>query len=179
VPGAEITSFGPEGRRWSLPQEEAARQAIASLRGYVYQLHQSAAAWINLPENDQLYLEVAEDFAQIAQAPERLDEVLNATQIKDTRESGSVTLNSADVQAAIRHLFDLQEANRGRIVRLTFLTTSPIGVERKAPLASGEGGEPRRYVIFQMAEVAIARQMFQEILRLIAELRPQPPPALA
>jgi Transposase DDE domain group 1 len=36
-----------------------------------------------------------------------------------------------------------------------------------------------RYVIFQMAQVAIARQMFQEILRLIAELRPQPPPALA
>jgi Transposase DDE domain group 1 len=35
-----------------------------------------------------------------------------------------------------------------------------------------------RYVIFH-AEVAIARQMFQEILRLIAELRPQPPPALA
>jgi hypothetical protein len=36
-----------------------------------------------------------------------------------------------------------------------------------------------RYVIFQMAEVAIARQMFEEILRLIAELRPQPPPAPA
>jgi len=36
-----------------------------------------------------------------------------------------------------------------------------------------------RYVMFQMAEVAIARQMFQEILRLIAELRPQPPPAPA
>src|SRR3989449_11393573 len=35
------------------------------------------------------------------------------------------------------------------------------------------------YVVFQMAEVAIPRQMFQEILRLIAELRPQPPPALA
>jgi hypothetical protein len=39
--------------------------------------------------------------------------------------------------------------------------------------------EKRRYVIFQMAEVAIARQTFQEILRLIAELWPQPPPALA
>jgi hypothetical protein len=36
-----------------------------------------------------------------------------------------------------------------------------------------------RYVVFQMAEVAIARQMLQEILRLIAELRPRPPPALA
>ena len=36
-----------------------------------------------------------------------------------------------------------------------------------------------RYVALQMAEVAIPRRMFQEILRLIAELRPRPPPALA
>jgi Transposase DDE domain group 1/Transposase DDE domain len=36
-----------------------------------------------------------------------------------------------------------------------------------------------RYVAFQMAEVAIPRQMFQEILRLIAELRPKPPLAPA
>jgi Transposase DDE domain group 1 len=36
-----------------------------------------------------------------------------------------------------------------------------------------------RYVAFQMAEVAIPRRLFQEILRLIAELRPQPPPAPA
>jgi hypothetical protein len=35
-----------------------------------------------------------------------------------------------------------------------------------------------RYVIFQMAEVAIPRH-FQEILWLIAELRPKPPPAPA
>jgi hypothetical protein len=31
-----------------------------------------------------------------------------------------------------------------------------------------------RYVAFQMAEVAIPQQMFQEILQLIAELRPPP-----
>src|ERR1700676_462955 len=36
-----------------------------------------------------------------------------------------------------------------------------------------------RYVAFQMAEVAIPRQMFQEILWLIAELRPKPPPSPA
>jgi hypothetical protein len=36
-----------------------------------------------------------------------------------------------------------------------------------------------RYIAFQMAEVAIQRQMFQEILRLITKLRPQPPPAPA
>ena len=36
-----------------------------------------------------------------------------------------------------------------------------------------------RYLVFQMAEVAIPRQVFQEILRLIGELRAQPPPAPA
>jgi hypothetical protein len=36
-----------------------------------------------------------------------------------------------------------------------------------------------RYVTFQLAEVAIPQQMFREILRLIAELRPQPPPVPA
>src|SRR6476661_5155669 len=32
-----------------------------------------------------------------------------------------------------------------------------------------------RYVAFQMAEVAVPRTLFAEILRLIAELRPPPP----
>jgi hypothetical protein len=35
------------------------------------------------------------------------------------------------------------------------------------------------YVIFQIAEVAIPRQMFQKILRLIAQLRPKSVPAPA
>ena len=36
-----------------------------------------------------------------------------------------------------------------------------------------------RTIAFQMAEVAHSRHMFQEILQLIAELRPAPPPAPA
>ena len=34
-----------------------------------------------------------------------------------------------------------------------------------------------RYVTFQMAEVAVPRQMFKDILRLIAQLRAPPAPA--
>jgi hypothetical protein len=34
-----------------------------------------------------------------------------------------------------------------------------------------------RYVIFQMAEVVVPRQMFQEILSLFARLRAPPAPA--
>ena len=34
-----------------------------------------------------------------------------------------------------------------------------------------------RYVIFQMAEIAVPKELFQEILRLIDGLRPRPAPA--
>jgi len=34
-----------------------------------------------------------------------------------------------------------------------------------------------RYVVFQMAEVAVSRQLFADILRLIARLRVPPLPA--
>jgi hypothetical protein len=36
-----------------------------------------------------------------------------------------------------------------------------------------------RYVAFHMAEVRISQQMLQDILWLIAELQPQPPPVPA
>ena len=55
----------------------------------------------------------------------------------------------------------------------------PRGESLKEKLIKIGAKSHGRYVIFQMAEVAIARQMFQGILRLIAELRPQPPPAPA
>ncbi len=125
---------------WTVPEEDIARQAIAPLRGYVYQLHRSAAAWISLKSEDLLHLEVAEDYSEILREPGRLDEILEATQVKDTRESGAVNLNSADVIAAIESLFRLQASNVGREVRLNFLTTSEIGKERKNPLPSGEAG---------------------------------------
>ncbi len=66
--------------------------------------------------------------------------VLEATQVKATRESGSVTLNSADVLAAVRNFWALRAANPGRVVRLLFLTTSHIGRERAEALAKGGRG---------------------------------------
>ncbi|MGA8171514.1 MAG: hypothetical protein WB816_11900 [Methylocystis sp.] len=137
---AKISSFGGTNKPWTVPEVDLARQAIAPLRGYPYQLHQSAGAWITLKDSELLHLEVAEDFSQILREPGAIDEILSATQVKDTRESGGVTLNSADVIGAIEKLFGLQASNPGREVRLTFLTTSEIGKERKNPLPSGAAG---------------------------------------
>jgi hypothetical protein len=140
VPDTKIQSFGPAAKPWIIPEEDLARQAVDSLRGYIYQLHQAAAAWIVLKDNDILHLEVAEDYSQIIREPDKLDAILKATQVKDTRESGAVTLNSPDVISAIEALFRLQAENPGRRVQLVFLTTSEIGKERKNPLPSGKAG---------------------------------------
>lgn len=136
-----LTSLlGPDEDPWNLSPDDPKRQAIASLRGYAYQLHRSLAAWIALPGDATLHLEIAEDYATVARDPTTLQTVLEATQVKATRESGSVTLNSPDVLAAVRNFWALRTANLGRAVRLVFLTTSPIGRERIDPLPNGEEG---------------------------------------
>jgi len=106
------------------PAGDAARQAIASLRGYAYQIAASVLAWLDLQDNDRLYLEVAEDYAIVA------SDALKAIQVKDSRGSGSITLNSPSVRSAIAAYVDLVERNPSRTVQLRFLTTSPVGIER-------------------------------------------------
>lgn len=138
--GTPVDVFGNPGRIWTVPPEDVCRQASASLRGYVYQLHASAAAWVGLGADDQLYLEVAEDDTELLREPGAVDDVLRATQVKDTRESGSVTLNSPDVLQAIESLYRLRASNPGRRARLVFLTTSGVGRERRDALPSGVAG---------------------------------------
>ena len=78
-----------------VPQADTARQAVQALRGYAYQCMAAALEWVDMNENGRLYLEVAEDYAILA------DSALHATQVKDTKKSGVVTLNHAGVRQAI------------------------------------------------------------------------------
>jgi hypothetical protein len=106
-----------------VPEGDAARQAVDSLRGYAYQVLASALAWVDLGERDRLYLEVAEDYAVMAQN-------LSAVQVKDTAASTTVTLNSSNIHEAIGSFVDLVARNPGVSVELRYLTTSTIGTER-------------------------------------------------
>ena len=108
----------------SVPESDAARQAVDSLRGYVYQALATALAWLDIEENGRIYLEVAEDYAILAK------HALHAVQIKDTKRSGSVTLNSKSVQSAITAFVDLVQRNPDIAIELRFFTTSGIGTER-------------------------------------------------
>jgi len=65
--------------------------------------------------------------------------------------------------------------NLGNFLR-TLATPEPI---KDWSLSSLKENNHDRYVPSRWAKVAIPRQTFQHILRLIAKLRPQPPPAPA
>ena len=99
------------------------RQAVDSIRGYVYQIYLSALAWIGISANEVLHLEVAEDFALSSPSE------LVASQVKAT--SKSITINDAGVKDAIDAFFKLTAENPGKAISLRFLTTSTISKEQR------------------------------------------------
>ncbi len=109
------TLFGA-GQRLGDPAGDPSREAIASLRGYTYQLYASALAWLRLADGETLYLEVAEDYA-IAAA-----NALQGVQVRDT-PSSTITIRS--VAPTIDAFVDLVGRNAARTVSLRYLTTSP------------------------------------------------------
>ena len=109
--------FGP-------PNADSARQAIHAIRGYEYQILAAALAWVDLEETGLIYLEVAEDYAHV------IGGQIEAVQVKATRGSGAVTLNTPAVCDAIESFVHLVARNPAREVHLRFLTTAPIGLEK-------------------------------------------------
>jgi hypothetical protein len=114
------------------PIGDAERQAVASLRGYAYQVAAATLAWLDVDETGQVYLEVAEDYATVAR------DSLDATQVKDTQGSGTITLNTEAVRDAVDTFVRLTAKNQNRLVQLRYLTTSIIGIEQK--LSDRPGG---------------------------------------
>ncbi len=112
------------------PSGDQAREAVASLRGYVYQIYQTALAWTELKSDEFLFLEVAEDFVLAA------SQALEAVQVKDT--AAHVTINSDDIIASIDSFVEIQERNPNQKVTLRHLTTSTIGKEQKVAHRIGD-----------------------------------------
>ena len=117
-----------------IPDDESGRQAVNSLRGYVYQIYQTLNVWLTLKADEILLLEVAEDFAVIAK------NTLIATQVKDTAGSSSVTLKTESVSKTIKSFWEFQQANPERNVYIAYLTTSKIGKEKGLTFPDNHSG---------------------------------------
>lgn len=110
------------------------RQAIPTLRGYSYQIWQSLLRWLELRENEDLFLEGAEDIDVLGPAG-----VAETVQIKETAESGAITLRSADVLEAINNFWEHQSKNPHTNIKFRFLTTSERGWERPKEFGKKRG----------------------------------------
>jgi hypothetical protein len=108
MPPRQPFNQGP--RLTGRPSGDPAAQAIASLRGYAYQLYASGLAWLDLRQGEELYLEVAQDYAVAA------GDALRAVQVKDT--SAKVTINSKNIRDALDAFVDLVARNPGRKTKL-------------------------------------------------------------
>lgn len=111
---------------------DPARVAADSIRGYWSQIWRSVLAWLDIGDDELLFLEGAEDFDKVGPTDAEV------TQAKDVE--GNVTLRSADVLEAIAHSLEHRQRNRGRAVRFRFLSTGGTGVEQGAPFGKGVGG---------------------------------------
>jgi hypothetical protein len=117
----------------TIPDEQIARQAVASLGGYVHQIVRTVGEWIRLPHDGKLLIEVAEDYATLARG------VLTMAQVKAIT-GPSTTLRSGGARKAISSLLQFQEANPDLHVRLVYLTTADAGRENGANLPQKLGG---------------------------------------
>ena len=107
-------------------------QATDSIEGYRYQILHSVNAWLDLADNDILYLEVAEDFDIES------DEAFTATQVKHTQDN--ITLRSQQVIDAVNNYWKLRTKNPDQRVKFRLLTKSKIGKEQGNPLGMDKPG---------------------------------------
>ena len=111
---------------------DSKRQATDSIEGYRYQILHSVNAWLDLADNDILYLEIAEDFDIESKG------TFTATQVKHTQDN--ITLRSQQVIDGINNYWELRTNNPGRRVKFRLLTKSKIGKEQGNPLEIDKPG---------------------------------------
>ena len=92
---------------------DSKHQAHASIEGYFYQILHSVNAWLDLADNDSLYLEVAEDFDIES------DGTFTATQVKHTQDNITLDKPGLEVwsrcsgdEAAIEKISDFLQTER-------------------------------------------------------------------
>jgi hypothetical protein len=102
---------------------DASREAVDSLRGYVYQVWRSLLAWLDLDDESALFLEGAEDLDQLRPGL--------ATTIQYKTRKTPITLNSPSVRSAIGHFWEHVLNNPDRSISYRYVTVARIAHEQQ------------------------------------------------
>jgi hypothetical protein len=115
-------------------EHDASREAANAMRGFSYQILTSIREWIQLADDQALFLEGAEDLDIVE------EDDATTIQVRDTSRSGNITLRTSGVVDAIGHYWDHRSRNRGRRVSFRYLTTSRVGQESGAQFGRDRKG---------------------------------------
>ena len=111
---------------------DPARQAPDLHRGIVFQIWRSVEAWINLSEDELLYLEGAEDFDVVTQG--------SAAVVQTKATSANITLRTGAVLDAMLNYWLVRHNHPSKRIRFRFITTSAIGAEQGNPFGDHKSG---------------------------------------
>src|SRR5260221_1763356 len=111
---------------------DAARQAPDLHKGLVYQIWRSVEAWINLADDELLFLEGAEDYDVVSHTSG------TAVQVKAT--VGNVSLRSEPVISALNSFWLIKNNHPDKQIWLRFITTSPVTTEQGNPFGNDAKG---------------------------------------
>jgi hypothetical protein len=108
------------------------RQAVPTLKGYTYQIWQSVLQWLELEDNQQIFLEGAEDIDLLIEPNQA-----KIIQVKAT--ATVVTLGLATTSEVINNFWEHQQKNPSIQIVFKYLTTSERGFEQGNPFKGIKG----------------------------------------
>jgi hypothetical protein len=133
---------------------------VHALHGFRYQLLQTLGAWLNLRQEEELWLEVSEDYAIMSA------DGANAVQVKASRASSGPTrysLRSVDVREAISRFWSRALVSSG--ARLTFIANGGVAVEREYKFPGEVGGLTYWSLAARSADTAPLRTALKELFK--------------
>ena len=111
------------------------RQAAHVIGAFRFQLLETAIAWLNLSETDNLMIEIFEDF-DIESGSGGIEQ----TQVKHSASNRTLTLASKDAREALENFWATSREGEVPHVSLIIHTNMEIGTERGAELPGGVAG---------------------------------------
>lgn len=123
-------------------QTDPARDAFATIRGFVYQIERTIMAWIDLPEGVVLHCEAGEDIDYVRQffggGNRTVEDARLLEQVKHLEKS--ISLRTPMVRESIANYLEARARNPGMELRFRLFTNAAVARERSSPLADRQTG---------------------------------------
>ncbi len=143
---------------------DPSRQAVATIRGYIYQFWWSVDAWLQLQNaDDMIYLEGAEDLDRVTAD--------GATTEQIKHEAASISLNNRRAHKALENFWTVSEKEVSRRIAFHYISTAPAASEQDGVFGDVSGVDAWRIAQTSIAMASVIRDYLAQKLAPESKLR--------